>query len=255
MGALNFAFNNPTWLPVSISLLLWNVFAVLTFYTVNPVLPVPNQINSTLLTLLQLISTKEKFTDLNNGDNQCDKAFNYMSASIFFIVVIFFIIFVNFVVAILAEIFKLRDPNKPHYEPLQHTTFPVVIALFAAFFYFLLTVGKSYGSTIALNSIGNFNIPLQDAGQYNIWYPTIWFPFTQPGLDLGTLLYISSFMLIVRGYSVQSLSSFLIAAPLALVYSLAAYPPAVGSFEFLRLNNFGDWNSCWQYFYSGKSLH
>lgn len=33
LGALNFAFNNPTWLPVAIVLLVWDVIAILTFYT------------------------------------------------------------------------------------------------------------------------------------------------------------------------------------------------------------------------------
>lgn len=230
---------------------------------VNPVFPVPNQTNATLLMLMELAAARFKFDDVANGQNICGKAYSYMWAYIFFICVILLVVFYNLVIAILSEMIKLVDPNKPHFDPLKNTLYPVTIAGLAGFFYFLLTIGKAYSSSIALESIGYFNIPLSEAGQifnpdgtlaYPLWFEKIWFPFVQPNIDLGTLLFIVSFMSTVRGYSIQSITAFQLAAALSCVYVLSAYPVVVSTFEFLKVYNFKDWNSCWGYFYSGMLI-
>ena len=55
------SLRHPSWLPATIALLIWTTFAIFTYYTINPVLPVPNTTNATLFVLLHYLSDKDAF--------------------------------------------------------------------------------------------------------------------------------------------------------------------------------------------------
>ena len=78
--ALARALRHPSWLPATIALLIWTSIAVLTYYTVNPVLPVPNVMNTTLLVLMKYMKW-DSFTAMNGGDNKlCYGNYNFLNA-------------------------------------------------------------------------------------------------------------------------------------------------------------------------------
>ena len=63
-GALSRALRHPSWLPATIALLCWTTFAIFTYYTINPVLPVPNTTNATLFVILHYLADKDAFTGM-----------------------------------------------------------------------------------------------------------------------------------------------------------------------------------------------
>eukprot|EP01035_Chromulina_nebulosa_P017817 gene17817-23427_t len=194
IGSLYRALKNPTWLPSTIALTIWTLFAIFTYYTVNPILPVPTQTNSTLLILLEYVTSNQKFNDYNN-------------------------------------------------------------AFLSAVFYVLIAFSKAYSSTTTLLAISEFNVPIANtvAAGYKLWYPSAWFPFQQPNLDFATILYVASFMSILRGYTIQSVFAYKIAFATALIYAISTYPTVVGGLQFYNLNNFQDYNNCYNYFLSDKN--
>lgn len=243
---LNKSFRNPSWLPVSIVLLSWIAWNILMFYTINPILPVPNQINSTLAMVIKLALAKFKFDNVNKGNNLCNDAYTYIWIYLGLIIVLFVIVLFNLVLAVLGEMIKLQDANRPHYEHLAYTEYAAVISAISAAFYVLLGIGKTYSSSVALQSIGEYDKDISET--YGLWFEQIWFPFLCPNLDLGTILYILSFMSVVRGYTIQSVTGFQIGAAASIVYCIQGYPALIGPLEFLRYSNFMDWDTCWQYF-------
>lgn len=75
-----------------------------------------------------------------------------------------------------------------------------------------------------------------------------------PDLDIGTILYAVSILSAIRGYTMQSKATYFFASAAAITFVLQAIPGIVGSAEFYNHSNFQDWNTCWNYFYSGLSM-
>ena len=69
------SLRHPSWLISNIVLCFWFTFAILAYYTVNPIIPAPTQINSTLITYLYYSRSYHKYRNLNNGDNHCKLSF------------------------------------------------------------------------------------------------------------------------------------------------------------------------------------
>lgn len=69
------SLRHPSWLISNIVLCFWFTFAILAYYTVNPIIPAPTQINSTLITYLYYSRSYHKYRKLNNGDNHCELSF------------------------------------------------------------------------------------------------------------------------------------------------------------------------------------
>ena len=218
----------------------------------NPLLPVPTQTNSTLLMLLIYGSNRDKFDAINNYNNNCGTAYTYLWVYLFFIIIIIAITFFNLILAIIGEIIKLQDINKKTYIKLKNTQYPILLAILAAIFYILVAFAKALSSNNTLKSISEFNVPLSQAGTlgYTIWFPLNWFPFQQPGLDIATVLYLVSFMSIIRGYTIQSISAFRLSFITAVIFSLASYPTVIGGLQFYYYNNFNNESDCYNYFLS-----
>ena len=69
------SLRHPSWLISNIVLCFWFTFAILAYYTVNPIIPAPTQINSTLITYLYYSRSYHKYRNLNDGDNHCKLSF------------------------------------------------------------------------------------------------------------------------------------------------------------------------------------
>lgn len=250
LASLNRALRHPTWLPSTIAVLLWFVFAMFTYYTVSPILPVPNQTNATLFIFLLYASSTHKFEILNSSDNTCQTAVSYLW---FYLALVFMIVAIsvfNLLIAIRAEVIKFEDNNKRVFESLKNTQYPCILAAMAMAFYLIVAFSKAYCSNNTLAAITNYSaIDINEAAYLQqLWYPGIWFPFKQPGLDIGTVLYIATFMSIIRGYTVQSISAFRLAFVTSLVYCISSYPGIVGAMQFYHYNNFVHFDSCYGYF-------
>lgn len=238
---------------------MWTTFAMLTFYTVNPVLPVPNQTNSTFLIFMRYLK-QSVFTSMNGGDNNCETAYRWIWV---FFAAALGIIILNFsalCIAIRAQFVRVRNASSRKIAaPLDHTTPAMVLCVLAAIFYLLMAGSKAASSITTLRAIQRFNVDLEDtpttyyAGKpVSMWYGEYFFPFQSVTLDFATLLFVTSFMSIIRGYTTHSKSAFRLSAVTAAAFALVGYPPIIGGINFYVHNNFLNFTDCYQYFMQGK---
>ena len=250
-SVLHRCLRHPSWLISSIALMCWFLVAMFTYYTVGPILPVPNGINSTLLTYLQYASSYDKFRDFNNGDNHCHYALGVVWLYQILILCVCFTVFLGVVIAIYAERIRYKSPNKPHYTHLKYTEAPVVLSGFAGLAYVFFLAAKITSSTTELRAISNFDTPISEAGK-GLWYNSIWFPFAVPTLDITTIVGICCIMSVLRGFTIQSLSAFRVALVCSVIYAVSIYPGLVGAYQFYDYNDFYNTNTCKNYFQGGK---
>lgn len=250
-GVLYKGLRSPSWLLSSTVLISWFLLAMFTYYTVGPILPVPNGINSTLLTYLMYTGSYDKFRDFNNGDNHCHYALRVAWTYEIFILILCFTVFLGIFIAAYAERIRYKSPNKPHYTHLRYTTAPVVFSVLAGIAYVFFLASKITSASTELHAISNFDVPLSEAGK-GFWYPSIWFPFAVPTLDITTIVGICCVMSVLRGFTVQSLSAFRLAFMCSIVYALSIYPGLVGAYKFYDANNFYNDSDCKNFFLGCK---
>jgi len=254
-ATLNRALRHPSWLISTIGGLIWILYSLLTFYTVNPAFPVPNQINGSLLSMLYYGGSYTKFNDFNGGSNNCQLAFNYLWGYLALNLLIVFTVVLALAIAIYAELIRYKSPNKAKYEPLAHAIVPCVLLALAVFFYLLISFSKIGSSLNALMGIANFDYTQAQAvaAGKTLWYEKVFYPFVQPSMDISTLMYIGVFTSILRGYTIQSISAFRLACASSLVFTVVSYPALVGAFQFYYYNSFNDYNTCWNYFLGAQT--
>ena len=214
----------------------------------------PNQTNSTLLVLLLYGGSYEKYNDFNGGDNNCRPAFSYLWIYLSILVAIGVTVLITVIIGIYAENIRYKSKNKKHYDQLAFTTPPLALGSVAVILYLVIASAKASASGNALQAISDFNLTVDEAGEQGlgVWFPSIWFPFVQPALDIGTIVYICTFMSILRGYTIQSISAFRLAFISAFVFTVSGYPQIIGAFQFYYYENFNNYDDCWNYFYEGE---
>lgn len=252
-ATLHRGLRHPSWLLSTCALMSWFLCAIFTYYTVAPILPVPNGINSTLLSYLIYSSSYTKFDNFNNGNNHCHYALRVVWLYNILLLLVAFTVFVGIVIAIYAERIRYKSPNKPHYTHLKYTEAPVVFSVFAGLSYIFFIAAKITSSATELNAINNFDTPISQNGA-GIWYNQIWFPFAVPTLDITTIVGICCVMSVLRGFTIQSLSAFRMALLCAIVYAVSIYPGLVGAYQFYDYNHFYEDTTCKEYFLGGKYI-
>ncbi len=248
------ALYHPSWLMSTIALVFWFTFAIFTYYTVSPVLPVPGQTNATLLSYMYYESSYSKYNNLSpHSDNTCHKAYRYVWVYLAFILVIAVTVFVGGIVGIYAERIRYKSKNRKQYEPLKHTEIPLIIGFLAIICYITLVACKLTASVISMDAIYDFN---NGVGQGKaLYFYQNYFPFAQPNLDISTILGIASFMSVLRGYTIQSISAYRMACATALVFTFSTYPSIIGGFEFYYHNDFENFNTCKNFFLAAGTFY
>ena len=61
-----------------------------------------------------------------------------------------------------------------------------------------------------------------------VWYEKVFYPFQVPALDIATVLFVLVFSSILRGYTIQSISAYRLAAIGSVAFVLVSYP-AIGT--------------------------
>lgn len=248
------ALKKPSWLISACGFMTYLFFAIFTYYAVSPVLPVPAQTNTTLMSLLYYEGDYTKYRNLNGGDNQCSSAYKYIWVYLCFIVLLAATILAGLIIGLYAEYVRYKSPNRKHYDHLDNTEFPRVLGVMGISFYIMFCVSKMMITYTELNAINDFDYTINEAiaQGYPVWFPQIWFPFAMPTVDLTTLLGISACISILRGFTVQSVSAFGAACAAASVYAFSSWPAIVGAYEFYFHNNFDNFDDCKNYFTTAR---
>lgn len=235
----------------TIALILWGTWAMLTYYTAGPVLPVPSETNSTLV-IVMYYAKKYVFDNQNGGDNQCDKAYSYLWVYVALLLAIIILNFGVFLLGCIGEYARRHAPNRKLHMPLSGTSYPIIACSLAAVCYVLTVIGKLYSSVTTINSIRSFNMTPDEvaAAHYPLWFDDSYFPFQVSNLDLNTVAWIGSFMAVIRGYSRQSVSAFRLSAIMAFAFILTSYPGLIGAIQFYKDNEFTDDDKCRDFFTS-----
>lgn len=248
-AGLNRALRHPSWIAATNAFIIWGVWAMLTYYTSSPVLPIPGQTNATLITIMYY-AKKYVFDNFNSGNNNCGDAYKYLWLYITMMLIVIIINFVIFLMGIVAELARQRAPNRKMYRPLQGTAWPIIACSVAALFYFFAIFGKMFSSWTAVDSIRSYDKTVTQAAQDkdSVWFEDSFFPFQVSNLDINTLAWIGSFMAVIRGYTRQSVSAFRLSAIMAGAYILTGYPGLVGGLQFYKDNDFQDFDKCRDFF-------
>lgn len=251
-GAVNRALRHPSWLPATIALVVWCCFAILTYYTINPFLPVPAQTNATLLILMDYFR-KPVFDEIPAADGttgHCDKAFKVCWAYLIVILVIVLNIALSLSLLIKAEVSRHLSPYKKQMKHLEGTIPPVLCCSAAIVFYLMVVICKVQTSFVALHSIRSYDTTVDESYALGrrLWFMDAFFPFKKGTLDITTILFISTFMSTIRGYTRQSVSAFRLAAGTAFAFAITSYPGYVGAYRFYDYNNFQSDHDCKHFF-------
>ena len=233
-GALNRALRHPTWLPATIAVMIWCFFAVLTYYTIEPIIPVPTETNGT--TLLFLYYTKKYiFDNINSGDNVCSAAYDTLWGYLTLLLCILVNMFGCILIACRAEYVRLHLPNRKIFQPLNYTHLPTIICGLILLAYALIVTMKIMTSVTMITAIRNFHqspteVAIQGTG---IWFDNNFYPFQKGSIDINSVLFLGTIASVIRGYSRESTSAFRLAATLAFAYVITSYPGLVGAFRSL----------------------
>ena len=178
---------------------------------------------------------KSVFDDMNDGHNDCQQAYEYVWLYLSMIISIVVIQLGSIYIAIKAEITRLYTPNRKIQQPLHGTLPPVIMCGLIMAFYVVVVLSKIIGSANMINSIRDFDMSIEEAAadKKKIWFDDSFYPFQQGSLDLNSLLFIATFMGIIRGYSRQSVSAFRMAAGTAFVFCVVSYPGLIGAFQYV----------------------
>lgn len=235
------AFKHPSWISASIAVTLFLNLGILTYYTNGPALPVPTQMNATLLTFMNW-AKKSTFEHLE-GSKCTTTAFSLLWAYLALQLVQFVNLFLVNVAAMYAEYCRALTPSTSTHKMLQNTFWPLVTTAIAFIAYVIMIAGKMSSALNAQHAIEDYEPPA-----FGATLPTGFFPFQKGSLDLGTLLFVASFMSVIRGYSRQSRSAFRFATGAAFLYICATWSAIVGAARFYRQNEFYDDSKCHDYF-------
>lgn len=251
-GTVNRALRHPSWLPATIALVMWCAFAILTYYTVNPFLPIPAQTNATLLTLMDYFR-KPVFDEIPAADGtmgHCDRAFKVGWSYFVVILAIVLDILLSLALLVKAEVARHVSPYKKTIQHLEGTLPPVVCCTVAILCYVILVICKVQTSFVAMHSIRSYDTTVEEAHDLGrrIWFSDYFFPFKKGTLDITTILFISTFMSTIRGYTRQSVSAFRLAAGTSFAFAITSYPGYVGAYRFYDFNNFKDDDDCKNFF-------
>jgi hypothetical protein len=233
-AALNRALRHPTWLPATIAVMIWCFFAVLTYYTIEPIIPVPTETNGT--TLLFFYYTKKYiFDNINSGDNICSTAYDTIWGYLTLLLCILLNMFGCIIIACRAEYVRLHLPNRKKFQPLNYTQLPALICGLIILVYALIVTLKIITSMTMITAIHNFHqslteVAIQGTG---IWFDNNFYPFQKGSIDLNSILFLGTIASVIRGYSRESTSAFRLAATMAFAYVITSYPGLVGAFRSL----------------------
>lgn len=231
-GALNRALRHPTWLPATIAVMIWSFFAVLTYYTIEPIIPVPTETNGT--TLLFFYYAKQYiFDNINSGDNVCSTAFQLLWAYLTLLLCILANMLGCIVLACRAEYVRLHLPNRKQFQPLNYTRIPAILCVLIILVYSLIVILKIITSFTMISAVHDFHRSFNDVVVQGtgIWFDNNFYPFQKGSLDLNSLLFLGTIASVIRGYSRESTSAFRLAATMSFAYVITSYPGIVGAFR------------------------
>lgn len=228
------------------------MFAIWSYYTISPILAVPNQINTTLVGVLYYNAFPEKFREYNDGDNKCNYARHVIMTNIGCMIGISVVSALTGAIAIYGEIIRYRSPNKQHYTHLKYTEIPLVLSVLMFLCYVCSLCAKMTTTITELNAVKDYDVPIDEAT--GLWFPSIYYPFPDAPLDVPTLLGVSTVLGVVRGYTVQSISAFKVAAINGVAFAVLLYAPLCGAFEFYDYHHFYHYDSCYNYFLDGETI-
>jgi len=228
-AALYRSWNHVGWILPSAFFGLWCSLIAGTYYTAAPVLPTPQGTNSTLILLMYWLR-KEKFDNLNDGDNECDTAFNFIVIYTTFMVLMIAIMGSGTMLAFIVSLRRYRDSS---YTPIKvpkggwAVFWMTIIMMFS---YIGAFVGKMVTSITSLDAIRDFN-GFNDDTTFNknnlLYYDNIYYPFGSGVINLSSILWACVFMSVTRAFFNSRLAPYKSCALASLLYALTNYSSMV----------------------------
>lgn len=157
----------------------------ITFYTASPPLPVPSATTSTLILLMYWVRERY-FDDLNNGDNECGQAYQFLIAFICLCMTMVGSLMMTNIMAFSIEVerFKTLDLK---YGNFRGAWVVLVVAVGMMFCYSGMVGGRIVSSMVSVDCFEQFDMTLEEFAHptntttnVGLYYPDIHYPF-QPG--------------------------------------------------------------------------
>lgn len=249
------SYNKPRHLIASGYFSLWCTFIALSFYTSAPPVPIAADTNSTALLFMYWLR-ESPFTDLNDGNNHCQKAYDILVAYFFLCMVMVACLGVGTRQAFRAGFIKFKQDkvlaerstqsaNRPELaRPIAIITILTCLCTMGAF------IGRIMTSFNTLNCLRDYDVNLDDitTGDGNIlYYPDIYFPFIPATITLSSVLWGAMLYLVVCSYVNNIVRHYRIVAFLSAIYVMTGYPSITYLLQLFYDMNLDDLDTCNEY--------
>lgn len=168
------------WILTSAFFGLWCSLISMTYYISSPVLPTPVGTNSTMILIMYYLKRKD-WEDINDGDNMCSTAFNFIVIYIACIMAMIVLMGAGTSLAFLVSYRRMKDPSYQKIIAPHGGKEVFMLTLVMMVTYIGLFMGKLIGSVNGLDALrDSSNTSIDDfivTKDSLIYYPKIFYPF------------------------------------------------------------------------------
>lgn len=236
----------------------WCIFLCMTYYTATPPVPIAVDTNATILLFMYWLS-KDKFTNLNNGNNDCGKAYNILVAYFAMCVLMTFCLALGTWMSARANYLKrVEDKEIASRNSETVKSWPTlskyifINTCLMCVCYFGAFLGRIITSFNTVNCFHDYDVNLDDITQGDgniIWYPDIFFPFCPAVISIDSVLWAATFYPVTVAVMNGTVSEYRVAAFVCFIYiTTTGYPAMVYLMQLFYDLHLEDLDTCNDYF-------
>ena len=239
MGVSLHALQHPALLPSTLPMVIYDLLAMLSFFSLQHIIPWPTQLEATAITMTKYVH-RGMYSDLAMGAGVCDSAYRYNQV---YVLLIYscagLVTVVLVVVAWASHLHGKTAPSMARFGPaLKATAWPVFLSRVALAGYIVQLAAKNASASLAVDTFQSTIAPT-------------YFPAAVASLDPTTICLVLTSMAVKRGTLARSSSAFRLGACAAVVYLATTWPGMVGAVSAIVQYDLFTYHGC-QTFFEGQ---
>jgi hypothetical protein len=211
------ALQHPALLPSAVPMVVYDLLAMLSFFSLQHIIPWPTQLEATIVTMTKYVHPG-MYRNLNMAAGVCDGAYKFNQAYVLITYSCAGLVAVVLAVVVwAAHLQQLTAPSMSRFGPqLKATAWPVFLSRLALVGYVVQLLAKNASASLAVDTFQATVAPT-------------YFPAAVPSLDPTTICLVLTSMAVKRGTLARSSSAFRLGAAAAVVYLATTWPGVVGA--------------------------
>ena len=239
MGLSLHALQHPALLPSTIPMVIYDLLAMLSFFSLQHIIPWPTQLEATAITMTKYVHSG-MYKDLAMGAGICDSAYRFNQVYVLLIYSCAGLVTVVLLAVVWAShLHSKTAPSMARFGPsLKATAWPVFLSRVALAGYVVQLVAKNASASLAVDTFQTTLAPT-------------YFPAAVASLDPTTICLVLTSMAVKRGTLARSSSAFRLGACAGVVYLATTWPGMVGAFSAIVQYELFTYHGC-QTFFEGQ---